>query len=226
MHLAVLAACVLAVPPTQEKKPMTPRMMTTVELQGGKAWKPELPPERQDLSGHFARAKADFDKGELLMNGPLVETMHGFYLYDEDVAKTQARLAGDEGLDKNVLSLVEVRPWAVLIDHSMTPLEGKQLFVLEYAPGVAYARGQPLEQQPEALVKAHLEYVRGKGALVYLGGPVDPQAGRGRYVLAAASKEAVIDFVRHDPGITSQLFSVSQVLSWQPFQRQALKPRG
>lgn len=228
MSLAVLAACVLAVPPTtQEKKPMQPRMMSTVELQGGKNWNPALPPEKQDLAAHFVKAKADFEKGELVMNGPLTETMHGFYLYDDaDAARTQARVDADDGIKKQVLAAVEVRPWAVVVDHSSASVEGKTLYVLEYGPGAAYARGQPLERQDGALVQAHLDYVMNKGSSVYLGGPVDPAAGRGRYVIAAMNREAVLDFIKQDPGVKGLLFSVTQVLTWRPFQRQAVRARG
>lgn len=208
-----------------EKKNMDARTFHTVEFQGGKNWQKDLPPEKQDLAGHFAMVKEEFAKGELLANGPLMESFHGFYVYDiADINRVQALVDHDEGLKKGVLDLVELKPWQVLIDRWSADTTGKELFVLDYSAGKAYARGKSMDQQDPKLVEAHMSYVAAKAAsgMIVLGGPVDPQVGRGRYIVAAKSKQEAMDFVSQDPAVDAQLFTVD-VKTWKPFQKQASK---
>lgn len=213
--------------PKSKETTMTPHRFHTVELQGGKAWKAGLPPEKQDLAPHFAQVAADFAKGTLLANGPIEETQHGFYVYDfADGQALRSQVESAEEVTKGVVSVVAVEPWQVLIDLSgATPPAGASLYVLEYTPGSRYTRGKPMEAQG-ALMQAHMGYigVKTKAGLVYLGGPVDSAHGHGRYVVWAASKTEAENFVTADPAVAGGLFQAS-VFSWKPLQRQATRGR-
>lgn len=157
-----------------------------------------------------------------MANGPLLENFHGFYVYDvADTSRVIAIVDHDYGLKNGVLELVEMKPWHVLIDHSNADTTGKELFVLNYTAGPAYIKGKAMNEQDPKLLTAHMEYVTAKAvtAMVILGGPVDPPVGRGRYIVAATSKDDALSFVRQDPAVGAQLFS-ADVKTWKPFQKQ------
>ncbi len=209
----------------KKESQMNGKTFHTVEFQGGKNWKKDLPPEKQDLSGHFARNQTDFDHGTLIANGPLLETFHGFYVYDiADGDKVRAQVSGDYGITNGVLALVEIQPWQVLIDHSQTDTAGMDLFVLDYVAGANYLGGKRMDQQDSKVMGAHLAYVSGKAtaATVILGGPVAPAVGRGRYIVAARSKDEAQRFVAEDPAIVAGVFTAA-IKTWKPFQKQATR---
>jgi len=72
------------------------------------------------------------------------------------------------------------------------------------------------------LLKTDTEVV---AAMVLLGGPVDPKVGRGRYIVAATSKDQALRFVSQDPAVAAQLFSVD-VKTWKPFQSRDREKQG
>jgi uncharacterized protein YciI len=208
----------------QEKK-MPQKIFQTVELQGGPSWKKDLPPEQQDLSGHFSKIKELFDHHNLVGNGPLVETFHGFYLYQEaDLEKVETLIQMDYGIKNKVLTLVEALPWYVVIDNSKANLAGKTLVILNYSADATYELGKDMEHQNAKLMKSHMEYVGSvaqKGG-IFMGGPVDPKIGRGRYILIVDSTEEADRFIKNDPAIQARLFK-AEMLTWKPFQIQATK---
>lgn len=204
---------------------MDPRTLYTVDVVGGPAWKADLPPEQQDLADHFTMMGTLFSDGELLANGPVLETGHGFYLYHSaDIDRVHTIVDADPGMRSGVLAAASIDPWHILLDGSATPLTGKTLVIADYTPGPAYARDRSMNEQDEALLGPHVHYVGDKAQQhqLWLGGPVDPEAGRGRYVFAVAGGlPAVQAIVDADPGRTSGLFHVT-LTTWQPFQSQPL----
>jgi hypothetical protein len=62
--VGVLAGCAASAPPLQ-----------TVVLEGSPQWNAGEPPEKQDLTGHFAYTKILFADGTLIANGPTMDAL-------------------------------------------------------------------------------------------------------------------------------------------------------
>ena len=203
---------------------MTTKELQTVELTGGPKWAPNLAPQDQDLSGHFASMMSMFNDKEIVAYGPL-ESGHGFYVYQmTSVDKVTDTVQADYGMKNEVLSVVEILPWHVVIDGSAASLEGKTLVKLDYLPGPAYATGKSVDQQNPALLNPHVEYVGSvaQSGGMYLGGPVDPTTGRGHYILIVDKAADAQIFIDNDPAIKSGFFTAS-LMKWTPLQIQQAK---
>jgi uncharacterized protein YciI len=209
-------------PEASGKGPMdtkSPTRTFTLTYAGGPQWKAGLPPEKQEIGGHFQYAKKLFDDHKLLANGHLANGT-GFYVF---VAKSFDEIekiaSGDPGIDSGVLQVQAAASWTLMFDNLAADVGGKQLFVLNYRPGPAWQAGKTLLQQP---VAAHIGYVQSafQAGTVLAGGPVDDH--QGRYIVAAADQAAVDRWVQSDPGITAGIFR-AEVIGWQPFNRQGAR---
>lgn len=203
---------------------MEAKELQTVELTGGPKWAPNTAPQDQDLSGHFESMMSMFNHQEIVAYGPL-ESGHGFYIYQmTNVDNVTDTVHADYGMKNEVLSVIEILPWYAAIDGSAANLEGKTLVKLDYLPGPAYAAGKPLDQQDSSLLNPHVEYVGSvaQSGGMYLGGPVDPTTGRGRYILIVNGVADAQSFMDKDPAIKSSFFTAT-MMKWTPLQIQQAK---
>ncbi len=200
---------------------METKELQTVELTGGPKWAQNVAPQDQDLSGHFASMTSMFDSHKIVTYGPL-ESGHGFYVYQMvNVDEVTSTVQADYGIKNGVLSIVKILPWHVIIDGSTASLEGKTLVKLDYLPGPAYVVGKPLDQQDPSLLNPHVEYVGSvaQSGGIYLGGPVDPTTGQGRYILIVDEVADAQVFMDKDPAIKSGFFTAN-MMKWTPLQIQ------
>jgi uncharacterized protein YciI len=214
--LALLATPALA--HADRGRPEVTRI-ATVTYSGGPQWKPNLPPDQQDLASHFAYVQRLYDAHVLLANGLLADG-RGFYLFAVDEpGRLRGLVADDPAIDAGVLKVDAEAPWALAIDQLSAPPRAGGLFVLDYLPGPAWQARKPLEQQDLA---RHLAYVgqAAAGGGVLAGGPVD--AHHGRYVIAAADARAAAAWVAADPAVLAGTVRVT-ITGWQAFHRQSAR---
>jgi len=224
LRTLLLGACLTAGAAAHAKsnggsKKMDPTMMTkayTATYSAGPQWKPNLPPDKQDLGGHFGYVQKLFDEGTLLANGLLADG-RGFYVFAvADAAVMDAILAGDPGIDSGVLKLDAAASWLLAFDNLSAGPKDAKLFVVNYRPGPSWRPRKPLSEQD---LGSHMSYVTGalgQGTLLG-GGPVD--AHHGRYVISAADDRAAAAWVDADPAVASGVFR-GEIVRWQTFNRQ------
>lgn len=191
---------------------------TTVVLTAGPAWDPALPPEMQDLAGHFEYMGALFAEGRLLAFGPLGDG-RGFYVYDSSaVPVIDDIFASDPGMTNDVLQVDEQGTWWLQLDQ-LGSSSAEPVFILDYGPGAGWVPGSPLGDQP---IDEHVTYVGGlfaDGTLI-AGGPVSDMGGR--YAVHAADEAAALALVAADPTTgAGGVFEVA-VVSWTVLQRQSV----
>lgn len=206
--VSTLGACSSSPPPLQ-----------TVIYEAGPSWKAGLPPEQQDLQGHFAYMGDLFKRGELVANGPTLDDFRGFYVFKGDQrSRIESIATQDPGVRNGVLKVVSIGAWNVGIENLGASIGSGKLYVLEYLPGSNWDAGKPLDGQKD--FSKTIDYVtnRFKQGGVLAAGPVsDRQA---RVILVAGDDAEAQRFVANDPSTASGLFQI-KIKPWMPFQRQA-----
>lgn len=195
-----------------------PVQTTTIIYAGGPAWVAGLPPEKQNLAGHFGWVQTHFQSGRLLANGPLLDEGKGFYLVRGSIEDAMKLIAQDPGIQGGVIQADAVATWTLFFDNLGAQFsEPRVLYVANYRPGPAWQAGKPMLEQD---VSHHLGYVTElfkKGHLL-AGGPVHEH--QGRYIIAAADDTAARKIIADDPGVSSGLFRV-ELKPWQALNRQS-----
>jgi len=219
LGIAILAAGAMSgAPASAQNGPKA--IVQVVEYSAGPNWQAGLPPEKQDLAGHFQMVAAKFAEGTLLANGPTLDDFYGLYIYNTgSQGATRAIMDADQALTSGVLAEVKVETWRLFMENLGADIGDNMLFVLNYHPGPAWAHGKSLFEQD---IAAHLNHVGGllKAGTLLAGGPVSDT--HGRYIVAAANTAAVYTIIGQDPAVRANTFVV-QVKPWAPFNRQGLK---
>lgn len=214
---SLFVGCLHKTPEATEESPPEFVALRTLTLTAGPAWDPTLPPEKQDLAGHFATMAARFDGGALLAYGPQADTGLGFYVYVDSVADPDERLVqSDPGIEAGVLAVHETGSWTLTIDALDAPSDA--VFLVEYGPGPSWMAGRTLLEQD---LVDHLAYIAervGTGD-VLAGGPVHDTLGR--YVITAGSDAGAQALVDADPAVSSGIFA-PVVHPWSVLARQSV----
>jgi uncharacterized protein YciI len=195
---------------------MHPIETYTVTYTVGPQWKPNQPMDKQDLAGHLAFVKTQFQRHAILASGRLASGK-GFYVFGVADPKAIASLiAADPGIDAGVLVVDAVAPWTLLFEQ-LGDATHKPTFVLDYHPGPRWTRGKPLAEQDLA---KHLDYVKSAFAsrALVAGGPVD--AHHGRYLLSLADRAGAEAWVKADPAVAAETVHV-EITPWEVFDRQS-----
>lgn len=205
MVMAALAACHPAVGGGVEQPTTggaTMRTIAWVTYEPGGAWKAGLPPQEQDLGGHFAYVGELVAAGRVVGFGPDPEVGRGYYLLAPSLDAAHFA-ADDPGLTSGVLRQVGVTSWSWVVDALPNTVDAGATYALvEYPPGPAWKPGGLTDQD----LAAHMDYVGARVAAgeVLAGGPLGPGGG---YLVRVAGPERLTAMIEEDPAVRAGIFT-------------------